>query len=213
MEKICQNCKKIFTKPKKYSYKQWDTKKFCSISCLGKHLQTGYIKKCIKCNKDFYYQNSMKVGKFCSNSCSAKNNTNNIGKTWKVKNTENFKGRKWTDEMKLKIKERIGEKHHKWIKDRTKLKKSDKKHLDVRYRDWMFSVKKRDNWKCKLLDCNCKGRLESHHIFDWENYPHLRYDINNGITLCAFHHPKGREKEKRMVNIFIELLSVSKEIN
>ena len=104
-----------------------------------------------------------------------------------------------------------GEKNYRWIKDRTKLKKSDKKHLDGQYKEWMFSVKKRDNWKCVLLNSDCRGRLEAHHIFDWINYPTLRYIINNGITLCHFHHPRGREEEKRMISIFQELLSVSKE--
>ena len=91
------------------------------------------------------------------------------------------------------------------------LKVSEKKHLDGKYRYWMLEVKKRDNWKCKLLSDECKGRLESHHIFNWKDYPELRYVINNGITLCAFHHPRGREEEKRMIPIFQELLSVSKE--
>ena len=103
------------------------------------------------------------------------------------------------------------ENNWKWKKDRTQLVKSEKKHLDGRYREWMFSVKNRDNWKCRLLSSECKGRLESHHILNWKNYPELRYIINNGITLCAFHHPRGREEEKRMIPIFQELLSVSKE--
>ena len=90
-------------------------------------------------------------------------------------------------------------------------KKSEKKHLDTTYKYWMLEVKKRDGWKCRLLSSDCKGRLESHHIFNWNDYPELRYILTNGITLCAFHHPRGRENEKRMIPIFQELLSVSKE--
>jgi NUMOD3 motif-containing protein len=55
------------------------------------------------------------------------------------------------------------------------------------------------------------GRLEAHHILNWREYPELRYDINNGITLCHAHHPRKRAEEKRMVSYFTELLSVSKE--
>jgi len=102
-----------------------------------------------------------------------------------------------------------GNLHPQYIKDRTKLKKSEKKHLDVQYKIWMLAVKKRDNWKCRLLNSDCKGRLESHHILDWVNYPELRYDINNGITLCHAHHPRGRAKEKRLSPYFMELVSVS----
>lgn len=90
-------------------------------------------------------------------------------------------------------------------------RKNEKKHLDSTYMHWTTEIKKRDSWKCRLLSSDCSGRLESHHIFNWEDYPELRYIVNNGITLCAFHHPRGREKEKRMIPIFQELLSVSKE--
>lgn len=90
-------------------------------------------------------------------------------------------------------------------------KKSENKMNDSFYVRWSREVKDRDGWKCKLLSSECKGRLESHHIFDWINYHELRYILTNGITLCAFHHPRGREKEKRMVPIFQELLSVSEE--
>ncbi len=104
-----------------------------------------------------------------------------------------------------------GENHPMWIKDRNKLQVREKKHLDTKYRYWMMEVKKRDNWKCKINNNDCNGRLESHHILDWINYPELRYEINNGITLCHAHHPRGRANEKRLAPIFQELVSVSKE--
>ena len=102
-----------------------------------------------------------------------------------------------------------GENHSWWIEDRTQLKKSEKKHLDVQYRIWMFGVKKRDNWKCKIKKNTCLGRLEAHHILNWVDYPEARYKINNGITLCHAHHPRGRAKEKRLVPKLQELMSVS----
>ena len=105
-----------------------------------------------------------------------------------------------------------GKNHYKWINDRSKLKKSDLKHLCTQYRIWMISVKKRDGWKCRISNENCSGRLEAHHILDWMNYPELRYEINNGITLCLAHHPRSRAKEKRLVSEFQELVSVSSEI-
>jgi hypothetical protein len=110
-----------------------------------------------------------------------------------------------------KFPELSGENHHNWIKDRTKLKKSERKDQDYAYRCWVLGVRGKDNWKCRLLSSECKGRLESHHIFNWIDYPELRYVLTNGITLCHFHHPRGREKEKRMIPIFQELLSVSEE--
>ena len=101
------------------------------------------------------------------------------------------------------------EKHPNWIADRSKLVKSEKKHLDGRYREWMFGVKIRDHYKCKINNSDCKGRLESHHILNWEDYPELRYEINNGITLCHAHHPRGRAEEKRLSSYLQSLVSVS----
>lgn len=102
------------------------------------------------------------------------------------------------------------EAHWKWKEDRTTVKQSEKKHLNGLYREWMKSVKERDNWKCRMTNDSCKGRLESHHIYDWINHPGLRYSINNGITLCHAHHPRGRAEEKRLAEYLSQLVSVSK---
>lgn len=99
------------------------------------------------------------------------------------------------------------EKHPNWVSDRTKLVKDEKKHLDGRYREWMFAVKERDNWKCKINNSDCRGRLESHHILNWKEYPELRYDLNNGITLCHAHHPRGRVKEAKLSPYFQKLVA------
>lgn len=125
-----------------------------------------------------------------------------------------FKGKKQTEETKKKMRvphpNARGENHHNWIKDRTQLKKSERKDKDVQYMYWRKEVRKRDINICRLLSNECKGRLESHHIFNWMDYPELRYVITNGITLCHFHHPRKWEEEKRMIPILQELLSVSK---
>jgi len=104
-----------------------------------------------------------------------------------------------------------GENHFRWVFNRTQLVKSEKKHLDGRYRGWTFSVKNRDRHKCKIANSDCKGRLEAHHILNWMDYPELRYEINNGITLCHGHHPRGRTKEKQLSSYFMELVLASNE--
>lgn len=104
-----------------------------------------------------------------------------------------------------------GEKSWRWIKDRTKLKTGREKAYDTKYKYWMKLVKDRDKWKCRISDRNCEGRLEAHHILIWRDFPELRYEINNGITLCHAHHPRKRAEEKRLAPLFQELVSVSKE--
>lgn len=114
-------------------------------------------------------------------------------------------GRKWKFESRKKIQ---GKKHYRWIADRELLKVSEKKHLDTKYKYWMLAVKKRDSWNCKMNNEDCSGALHAHHILRWSEHPNLRYDVNNGITLCKYHHPIKKEKEVALATYFINLLEL-----
>lgn len=102
-----------------------------------------------------------------------------------------------------------GENHYLWKKDRTQIKKQEDRN-NPNDKQWKYAVYKRDNFKCKISDENCKGRMEAHHILSWREHPELRFNINNGITLCHFHHPRVRKEEKRLSPYFMDLVSVSK---
>ena len=104
-----------------------------------------------------------------------------------------------------------GEGNPKWIKDRTMLVKKQERN-DSAYVDWRKQVWLRDNFTCKIANPNCLGKIEAHHILNWKDYPELRYQLNNGITLCHAHHPRVRSEEKRLVPTFHELVSVSNEL-
>jgi hypothetical protein len=53
---------------------------------------------------------------------------------------------------------------------------------------WVKAVKDRDGWKCR--ECGATERLHAHHVKRWRDYPNLRYELSNGITLC---HPCHEE--------------------
>lgn len=104
---------------------------------------------------------------------------------------------------------KTGERNWKWIKDRTKLAKKQIRN-DPAYREWRKNVWVRDKYKCRIGNLDCSGRIQSHHILPWRDFLELRYEVNNGITLCQFHHPRRRNEEKRLIPVFQELVSVSK---
>lgn len=122
-------------------------------------------------------------------------------------------GSKLSEEQKKQISLRMsGSNHPNWKRDRTKLKKSEKKHLDAQYKAWSIGVKDRDLWICKLSSNDCSGRLEAHHIYNWIDFPEKRYRLENGITLCHAHHPRGRKNEERFIEVFESILDLKSEL-
>lgn len=78
-----------------------------------------------------------------------------------------------------------GEKSHLW-----KGGVSDANRRDtstVEYKIWRDAVFQRDLYSCRL--CAKKGAtLQAHHIKSWVRHEELRYDVDNGITLCKKCH-------------------------
>lgn len=98
-----------------------------------------------------------------------------------------------------------GESNWRWIKDRSKVK-LDTERGGPLHKTWSKEVKNRDGWKCKVANSDCLGRMESHHILSWKDHPELRYNLNNGITLCHYHHPRKREDEERLTPTYRKLI-------
>lgn len=103
----------------------------------------------------------------------------------------------------------FGEKSNRWIEDRSKLSKKQIRN-DYAYQEWRRLVWVRDGFKCRLKDNECKGKIISHHILPWRDFPDLRYEVNNGITLCHYHHPRKRVDEKLLEPVLMELVKASK---
>ena len=90
-----------------------------------------------------------------------------------------------------------GKNHWNWKGDKYK-----DKQKSLEYKNWRRFIFIRDEFTCK--ECGVKNiYIEAHHIKSWRNYPKLRFDMNNGITLCKSCHKKTNnygEKSRKEIN-------------
>lgn len=78
---------------------------------------------------------------------------------------------------------------------------------DPQYKKWRRAVRERDGFQCRYPGClTSKTRLQVHHIRKWADYPTLRYEISNGITLCRKCHDMIKNKEEAYAGLFIHIL-------
>lgn len=61
------------------------------------------------------------------------------------------------------------------------------------YAEWRTAVFERDGYTCQ--DCGARGcYVEAHHIMGFADYPDLRLDVDNGLTLCRPCHDLTKVK-------------------
>jgi hypothetical protein len=119
----------------------------------------------------------------------------------------------FTPEIWIKNAERqrecTGPRHPAWIKDRSRLK-SCLTSRSAAHLLWSRAVKRRFK-TCVLASLkNCSGRLEAHHIRSWTLHEKLRYDVDNGITLCHKHHPTKTTEAIALEPIFKQIVASKK---
>lgn len=87
---------------------------------------------------------------------------------------------------------------------------SEKIPLDLTGRDaklawWSEQVKIRDGHICTHPSCGETERrlLQSHHIESKHLFPHLQYEIDNGETLCMWHHAHRHADKEGLFNMML----------
>ena len=212
--KQCSVCKIAFEMAYGQSYCRWEKQKFCSKQCQGvfnrKSEPLVERKKCEICLSSFKRSPSFSIETwnkqiFCSKSCARRKLTSTLKKD-RVKEClicgSSF--------------ESVGRRGKSW--ETAKFCSSACYEIEasvfmstVRYRGkenwvWRKLVLERDKMKCQIGNRDCKGSLTVHHILRYSEFPELRYEPNNGITLCRHHHPLKREHEKSLIPVFTKLV-------
>ena len=117
----------------------------------------------------------------------------------KGKKPNNFGKKVSIEKRKQWSNARRGNKTNLWKHGKSLLKKTKRNQimLTFDYKEWRRCVFERDNWTCqKCGDIN--KRLEAHHIKTWNGFPKLRFDVNNGKTLCKRCHILEHKKESEI---------------
>lgn len=107
-------------------------------------------------------------------------------------------GKHWTLEMRKKLSlAHLGIDSQKWFGFTTPERKRAMQHR--LYKEWRKSVFERDDYTCK--ECGLRGvELHADHIKPWAFFDKLRYDINNGRTLCVDCHRETDTWGYRAIN-------------
>jgi len=146
---------------------------------------TKVVLLCTYCNKEYSVVQS-RVGrtKYCSSVCSGKGNYNPKTSTLRERSD------KWLNAVRTvnssRLKGKTGSLALNWQGGKTK--ENDIVRKSQEYKDWRTSVFERDNYTCTWCGDNRGGNLQADHIKPFAHFVELRFDIDNGRTLCKECH-------------------------
>ena len=151
---------------------------------IAKAHRRGQFFSCLECDKEFWRKPSaIKKGnnKFCSKNCYFE---------WQ-------RGRKRSSEFGTKC--RMGQKRRN--AKRVLITPQNKRiRGSEEYKQWREAVFARDDWTCQRCGKRSKKNqyivIHAHHIKPFAVFPELRFEVDNGETLCKKCHdkePKGKD--------------------
>lgn len=175
-------------------------KKFKTYLCL---IKKGYGKYCShKC-----YIEAAKQGKYPKRGYQKGHSQFNSGKThFKKGHIPWIKGKHpvaWNKGKKFP--QISGKNHHNWKNGIST--ENDRIRHSLEMKQWERNVFKRDNRTCRK--CKKKNKPAAHHIFNFSQYPELRFAIDNGLTFCVkchtlFHQTYGyKNNNKEQIDKFL----------
>jgi hypothetical protein len=195
------------------------------LKSRGNRPRKGIVKKCKVCNELFYVMPCfIKSAVYCSRKCQHKGITvgakitlicRNCGNKYKTYQSHikwrgsSYCSRKCVGEGNTKF--RSGKNSNTWkggISDINRRIRASKK-----FKEWREAVFKRDNWTCQICgDRSGRGRgksviLHPHHIKHFAKFKELRFNIDNGKTLCVSCHRLAHKNLDYLIKVCQQLLN------
>lgn len=182
MSKNCLIClKEIILNNYRIGINQWNKRKYCSRRCMGISKKNQVIS--IEQRKKMSLTKLKNPIRYWLGKKRPELLKTNSSKTMFKKGMSPWcEGKKMSQELREKLSLAHLKGRQKITPEIISLRSS------VDYSIWRKTVLKRDNFTC--LKCGSKSNLHVDHIKPFAYFPDLRFDIDNGRTLCATCHRK-----------------------
>ncbi len=143
------------------------------------------LKQCVRCGSPFYVYPSGTTHNHCSLACA---NRDLADAQRGIPNKA--KGRSGqSNALYRKGYMRRGGNNTNWKGEHSLTKRNGLLRVSIAFQEWRIQVFNRDNFTCGHCGKH-GGDLQAHHIKPFAEYPELRFDIANGLTLCITCHRK-----------------------
>lgn len=164
----------------------------------GKHYTDKQKKKMSESRKRYFIEHPERILEIIKETTGKKQSPESI-----EKRVSHLRGKKRPKYIGDKIRAKMmGENNHSW---RGGISPENKRiRTCAEMRRWIKNVLTRDNFTCR--ECgNVETQLNAHHIKSFRDFPELRFNVDNGITLCEKCHKELHKKLKAMLTSFSKL--------
>ena len=205
--KLCPKCNGIMHRQSKQCRKCYIEEKLKPENYINK--------KCPVCGKEFSVHIShikREQGKYCSISCARRGSPTK--KRTKVEVVCYSCGKSFT-KHKSEIRKNVSGKHfcssqcwysYNQLENHYGWSGGQHERMNPEYRVWRKAVIERDKGVCRR--CHATSNLHVHHIYRFNDKPHLRWDVGNGITLCKDCHKMVTGNELYWEDNFFDMISL-----
>lgn len=171
---------------------------FCSRACFHEGKREGEHRSCRSCGASFYISRKelrKGGGQYCSRRCLT-NSQRRVIRSLCVQCSSPIlktgRGHKFCTLHCLTTYRQM-ENHWNW---KGGIKKRD--HQGPEYAAWRLAIFQRDAFTCQHCGDARGKNLRAHHVRFWTPYPSLRFEVDNGLTLCERCHRRTHAEAKRL---------------